>query len=286
MLAFIPPQIPTSAAKPPSGSEWIHEIKHDGFRTMLLVDKGKARAFTRNGYDWTARYAPVIKACASLACGSALLDGEIVVEDTNGVSDFDSLQLAIRHEPRRLVFYAFDLLHLDGQDLRERELVERRAMLSRIIKPAFAIRYSEQCEGDGAVFFAAAVKHGLEGIVSKRAASRYRSGPSKAWIQTKNVTESEFVLLGLERDTEGRPFAYVGRKGSGGLKYAGMAFMTFGERLYSDLSRKAEGLRCASCAAGLRRPGATWLRPEIRVRVSYLRNGNELRHASVRTILA
>ena len=86
MVAFIPPQVPTPAAEPPSGREWIHEIKHDGFRTMLAIDNGKARAFTRNGYDWTARYAAVIEACASLACRSALLDGEIVVEDTNGVS--------------------------------------------------------------------------------------------------------------------------------------------------------------------------------------------------------
>src|SRR5204862_8358271 len=114
MVAFLPPQVPTPAAGPPSGREWIHEIKHDGFRTMLAIDNGKARAFTRNGYDWTARYAAVIEACASLACRSALLDGEIVVEDTNDVSDFDSLSSAIRYKPDRLVFYAFDLLHLAG----------------------------------------------------------------------------------------------------------------------------------------------------------------------------
>src|SRR5436190_18242959 len=215
MVAFIPPQVPTPAAEPPSGREWIHEIKHDRFRTMLAIDNGKARAFTRNGYDWTARYAAVIEACASLACRSALLYGEIVVEDTNGVSDFDSLPSAMKHQPHRLALYGFDLLHLDGQDLRQRELVERRAMLSEIIKPVFAIRYSEHFEGDGAVFFAAAVQHGLEGIVSKRATSRYRSGSCKAWIKTKRVVECEFVLLGLERDTEGRPFAHVGREGSG-----------------------------------------------------------------------
>src|SRR4029079_6076887 len=103
---------------------------------------------------WTARYGPVIKACASLACRSALIDGELVVEDTHGVSDFDSLPSAIRYHPDRLVFYAFDLLYLDGQDWRQRELLERRAMLSEIIKPVFAIRYSEHFEGDGAAFFA------------------------------------------------------------------------------------------------------------------------------------
>lgn len=149
-----------------------------------------------------------------------------------------------------------------------------------------AIRYSEHFEGDGAAFFAAAVKHGLEGIVSKRAASRYRSGPSKAWIKTKNVVESEFVLLGLERDTEGRPFAHVGREGSTEVEYAGMAFMTFSEKLHSELSQKAEARCMPACAVkGLKRPRATWLRPEIRVRVRHLRNGNGLRHASVRAIL-
>src|SRR5262245_14127033 len=107
MVAFVSPQIPTPAAEPPTGGEWIHEIKHDGFRTMLAIDGGKARAFTRNGYDWSSRYAPIIKACGSLACRSALLDGEIVVEDANGVSDFDALPSAIWHHPDLLVFYAF-----------------------------------------------------------------------------------------------------------------------------------------------------------------------------------
>jgi ATP-dependent DNA ligase len=209
-----------------------------------------------------------------------------VVEDTNGVSDFDSLTSAIRHRPDRLVFYGFDLLHLAAQDLRQRELVERRARLSEIIRPAFAIRYSGHFDGDGPAFFAAAVKHGLEGIVSKRGASRYRSGPSKASIKTKNVVESEFVLLGLERDTEGRPFAHVGREGSTGLEYAGMAFMTFGEKVYSELARKVEALSMTACAVkGLKRPRATWLRPEIRVRVHHLRSGRGLRHASVEAIL-
>jgi len=86
MVAFIPPQVPTPAVAPPSGCEWIHEIKHDGFRTMLAIDSGKARAFTRNGYDWTGRYAPVIKTCASLACRTALINGEIVVEAPSKIS--------------------------------------------------------------------------------------------------------------------------------------------------------------------------------------------------------
>ena len=102
-------------------------------------------------------------------------------------------------------------------------------------------------------------------------------------FKTKNVVESEFVLLGLERDTEGRPFAHVGREGPTGFKYTGMAFMTFGEKLHGELSRKADALSRPACAVkGLRRPRATWLEPEIRIRVRHLRNGKGLRHASVR----
>jgi bifunctional non-homologous end joining protein LigD len=218
MVAFIPPQTPTPATEPPSGSEWIHEIKHDGFRIMLAIDSGEARAFSRNGYDWTARYAPVIKACASLACRSALLDGEIVVEDRNGVSVFDSLPSAIRHEPDRLVFYAFDLLHLDGQDLRQQGLLDRRARLSAIIKPDFAVRYSGHFERDGPAFFAAAVKHGLEGVVSKRATSRYRSGPSKTWIKTKNVVRERIRAARARAGYGGPPVRSRRTRGSSGIQ--------------------------------------------------------------------
>jgi bifunctional non-homologous end joining protein LigD len=130
------------------------------------------------------------------------------------------------------------------------------------------------------------VKHGLEGIVSKRAMSPYRNGPSKAWLKTKNVTESEFVLLGLERDSEGRCFAHVARDVQGGLAYAGMAFMTFGANLSSGLSARSIPLATATCpVAGLRRPSAAWLRPEVRVKVRHLRTTHGLRHASVRAIL-
>ena len=115
---FIPPQLPTLSTEPPSGPEWLHEIKHDGYRTLVVIDHGKARAFTRNGYDWTAKYAPIVTACAKLRCQSALIDGEMVVENEHGVSDFAALRSAIANNPSRLVFFAFDLLFLNGQDLR------------------------------------------------------------------------------------------------------------------------------------------------------------------------
>ena len=133
-VSFISPQIPTRAKEAPAGSSWIHEIKHDGFRTLLVKEGIYVRALTRNGHDWTNRYAPIVRSCMGLGCQSAVIDGEIVVQDENGVSDFDALPWAIRHEPHRLVFFAFDLLFLDGEDLRERELMERREKLSSLFQ--------------------------------------------------------------------------------------------------------------------------------------------------------
>jgi ATP dependent DNA ligase domain len=142
----------------------------------------------------------------SLACRSALLDGEIVVEDTSGVSVFDSLPSAMKHQPHRLVLYAFDLLHLDGQDLRQQDLVERRSMLSEIIKPDFAIRYSEHFDGDGVVFFAATVQHGLRALSPSArraaiAAGRQRLGSrQRTWSRANSCCSG---LNGIRRTAMG-----------------------------------------------------------------------------------
>jgi bifunctional non-homologous end joining protein LigD len=112
---FIAPQVPILSAAPPEGDGWIHEIKHDGFRTLLRIDCGDVRAFTRGGHDWSDKYGRVIQACGKLKCQSALIDGEIVVQDKNGLSDFAALRAAIEGAPRRLVMFAFDLLFLDGE---------------------------------------------------------------------------------------------------------------------------------------------------------------------------
>jgi bifunctional non-homologous end joining protein LigD len=123
-LRFIPPQLPSLTDQPPEGANWIHEVKHDGYRTMLLVERGTALAYTRNGHDWSDRYPGIIAAARKLPCRSAILDGEVIVQDARGISDFEALQAALRSRPAHLIFYAFDLLHLDGKDLLDRPLVE------------------------------------------------------------------------------------------------------------------------------------------------------------------
>src|SRR5688500_13797587 len=115
LLGFVRPLLPALVEAPPAGAGWLHEIKHDGYRTLLVVEGGKARAFTKNGHNWTDKYRRVVDAAAKLPCATAIVDGEMVVQDDRGIADFSALRHAIFSEPHRLVFYAFDILHLDGR---------------------------------------------------------------------------------------------------------------------------------------------------------------------------
>ncbi|HEY7765189.1 MAG TPA: ATP-dependent DNA ligase [Aestuariivirgaceae bacterium] len=226
---FIPPQTPVLSAEPPEGDGWIHEIKHDGFRTLLRIDGGDNGAYSRGGHDWSDKYGRLIEAASKLKCRSALIDGEVIVQDKNGLSDFAALRAAIEGASHRLVMFAFDVLFLDGQDLRRLPLIERRERLSALLPkdPRRAIQFSDHYEGSGAVLFKQACAIGLEGIVSKRALSPCKSGPSKYWLKTKNVVERELILLGTDLDNEGKPIAYLAKPESrrGGLLYAGTAFL-------------------------------------------------------------
>lgn len=190
-LGFIKLEIPTPVPEPPTGKGWIHEIKYDGYRTLIVIDQGKVRAFSSPGRDWTGPYRRVLDACAKLGCKAALIDGEVVVQDEQGISDFEALRSAIHKAPHRLVFFAFDLLHLDGQILRRTPLIERRAALRGLIEPdpRSPIHFSDHVDCDGAKFFKAAAELGLEGVISKRVQSLYRGGPSRSWLKTKNMVE-------------------------------------------------------------------------------------------------
>jgi bifunctional non-homologous end joining protein LigD len=182
---FIDPCIPTLAAKPPSGPGWIHEIKHDGYR-LIVRRKGKAvRLFTRRGYDWTERYPAIAKAAAQLRAKSFTLDGGAVVSGADGVAAFDALHR--RHKATDAMLYAFDVLELNGKDLRALPLGDRKAKLARLLARALAgIVFNEHTDEEGATVFRHACKLGLEGIVSKRLTAPYRSGPSRDWIKVKN----------------------------------------------------------------------------------------------------
>jgi bifunctional non-homologous end joining protein LigD len=290
-FGFVPPLIPVLVEQPPAGDGWLHEIKQDGYRTQLVLDRGNARAFTRRGNDWTARYGRIVSAAAHLRCRSAILDGEVIVQDANGVSDFGVLRSAIDYEPHRLLFYAFDLLHLNGKDLRGVPLIERRDALRRLLDGAAgdgAIQFSEHTDGSGAEVFVAAESMGLEGIVSKRAASRYVSGSSRNWLKTKCFAESDLILIGTEIGKDGKPVALLARHAEGKLAFAGGALIALPSVERDRLWNATEPLEVSRPA--FRLPGrrnARWLKPDLVVRVRHLKaSGKDLRHATVLALAA
>jgi bifunctional non-homologous end joining protein LigD len=183
--SFIPPCIPTRAAKPPSGPDWVHEIKQDGYRLQVRREGDSVRLFTRRGYDWSARYPAIARTAAQLKARSFTLDGEAVVCGPNGIAIFDALH---RHGTvSEAMLYAFDLLELDGRDLRALTLGERKKLLAKLVgKRRVGIVLSDHTGEDGATVFRQACLMGLEGIVSKRLSAPYRSGPSRDWIKVKN----------------------------------------------------------------------------------------------------
>jgi bifunctional non-homologous end joining protein LigD len=175
----------TLAAKPPFGPGWVHEIKHDGYRLIVRRDGPSVRLFTRRGYYWTERYPAIASAATKLRAKSFTLDGEAVVAGADGIAVFDALHS--RHRATDAILYAFDLLELDGADLRPLPLVERKAKLARLLAGVpVGIVFNEHTEEDGAVVFRHACKMGLEGIVSKRLTAPYRSGPSRDCNQCRH----------------------------------------------------------------------------------------------------
>ncbi len=178
---FIQPCQPTLVSAPPAGPGWLHEMKHDGFRILARKQGARVEVWSRRGALFNDRFPRIAEAVGSLPVDNALIDGEAVVFLPDGHSDFAGLRTKAGGE--QASFVAFDLLNLEGDDLRERPLEERRDALARLVVGADAIRFSEALATEGAVVFAHACRLGLEGIVSKRAGSRYKSGPSRNWLK-------------------------------------------------------------------------------------------------------
>lgn len=184
-LEFIPPQMPTLVEQAPEDEGWVHEAKLDGYRTQIIVNKGRVRLYNKNGRDWTTKYWPIALA-VDLPCRAVILDGEVIVSGERDTSGSLALEAAIWNEPSRLVFVAFDILHLDGRNLVHLPLLQRKQALRQLVEPGVEkIQYSEHFEGDALAVLRAIEKTGLDGVISKRADSRYRSGPSKTWLKAK-----------------------------------------------------------------------------------------------------
>jgi bifunctional non-homologous end joining protein LigD len=235
----------------------------------LIVERRKARAYTRNGFDWSERYSAVTKAAAKLDCRSAIIDGEIIIQNERGGSDFEALKSAIRWQPQRLIFCVFDLLHLNGKALRDRPLLERRAKLKELVPSEHPFLFSEEFSGDAVAFFRACADHQLEGIVSKLASSKYRSGRRKTWLKTKCFTESSFVIIGTARDRKTKaPLALLAQADAQGLRYAGSAFITLSSIERAELSARLQMSKLERCPIPkLRFPDAQWVKPKLKARV-------------------
>jgi bifunctional non-homologous end joining protein LigD len=195
---FIAPCLPTKAESLPSGGLWLHEIKHDGFRIIARKDGDRVRLFSRPGNDLTARFPLIVETLARLRLRSCTVDGEAVACDDKGMASFDRIRY--RRHDATVFLYAFDLMELNGDDMRRDSLEVRKATLrSMLSKAGLGLRFNEHLEGDGPTVFGHACKMGLEAIVSKRLGSRYRSGRSPDWLKFKNP-EAPAVRREAEED--------------------------------------------------------------------------------------
>lgn len=231
---FIEPALAEEREGPPQGKAWLHEIKHDGYRMQARLDGGKVQLRTRTGLDWTKRFPTIAKAVAQLPVSSALLDGEIVAQEDNGVSTFTALQTDLKSGRRdRLAYFVFDLLYCEGINLVGAALKDRKAALEDIcqaVPSSLPIRYSAHMdEGDSRTIFAHACQMGLEGLISKRADAPYSSGRSDGWIKSKCALGQEFVIIGYVPSStsrqavgslvlgfyDGKQLVHAGRAGTG-----------------------------------------------------------------------
>jgi bifunctional non-homologous end joining protein LigD len=288
------PQLATAADHAPDGPQWFHEIKYDGYRLLARVRSQQAQLLTRNTLDWTEKFPTLAARLAEQPVAAALLDGEIVHLEPDGTTDFGHLQDAISNERTdSLVFYAFDLLHLDGYDLTGAALEDRKALLAEIVPPHSTgmLRYSDHQVGRGPEFLHHACAYGLEGIVSKRRDRPYRPGRSNDWIKAKCVNRDEFIVIGFTDPAGGRQglgallLGYYDRRG--GLQYAGRVGTGFSEAQLATLRARLDPLerahaQVAALPKGASLKGVHWTEPAL---VAEVRYGNwtadkVLRHAT------
>jgi bifunctional non-homologous end joining protein LigD len=261
---------------PPAGDDWLHEIKHDGYRIVVRIEEGEVRLISRNGKDWTKEFPQVARAVGRLPAGTALLDGEVAAVLPNGATSFQALQRRAEGGTP-LVYFAFDLLHLDGWDLREVRLDERKEVLRRVLESApAALRFSDHVRGQGREFFENVLKAGLEGVVSKRAGAPYREGRGGDWRKAKCRLSQEVVIGGFTLASDGGGSIgalLVGFHEDGELVYAGKVGSGFNDRLLADLQHRLEVRRrktppLAGVPADLSRD-VQWVEPDLVAQVEF-----------------
>lgn len=277
------PQLATLVEKPPTGPEWLHELKYDGYRIGCLVEKAKAKLLSRRELDWTDQFPQVRDAAAQLPLTSAMLDGEVAIVMPDGRTSFQALQNHFsRAERRGATYFVFDLLHLDGQDLSQLPLEQRKAQLKAVLERAAnpVLRYSEHFDVDGPDFFRSACELGAEGIVSKRRDAKYSPTRADTWLKTKCVQRQEFVIGGFTEpegsrvgigalllgyyDADGR-LVFAGKVGTG---------KGFTALYLTEMRRGLNSIVQAECPYAKQPPAAIarlakWVRPLLVGEVSF-----------------
>ncbi|MER9332848.1 DNA ligase D [Mesorhizobium sp. M0293] len=276
-LSFVEFQSPTLAANAPEGSQWLHEIKYDGYRTELIIENRTARAFTRRGYDWSRRYRRIVQAAAGLPVKAAIIDGEAVVLGDTGLPDYQALERELGNpNSPRLIFYAFDLLHLNGRDLRQQPLVKRKAALEKLLENAApTLTYAEHLEVSGTDVFEHACRMGLEGIVSKRTDAAYRSGVQTSWLKVKCTKSDTFPIIAFVEKLGAHPrriaSLYIGRREGDRLLYAGKARSGFTLSAAKRVRERLDALIISKSPLSepIVKPKATWVRPDLLAEVEF-----------------
>jgi len=287
------PQLATLVDTPPSGDEWLHEIKYDGYRIGARVRKGRVSLYTRNGNDWTAAFPEVADAVAKLRLDDALIDGEVAVVLPDGRTSFQALQNtgAAKHRGT-LVYFVFDLLRLNGKDPERLPLEERKALLKKLLggRSTGRIRFSEHIDGNGEAFFAKACRAGLEGIVSKRRDQPYRAGRHGGWVKTKCVQRQEFIVGGFT-DPEGMRAGIgallIGFYEGDRLVFCGKVGTGFTHKLALELRARLERIAQKTSPfspppAGWLGRNAHWVKPELVCEVVFTEwtTDGKIRHPS------
>jgi bifunctional non-homologous end joining protein LigD len=281
-LPTFSPQLAVLAEKPPTGEQWIHEIKFDGYRMLAELRDGNVTLISRNAKDWTAKFPQVVKALEKLKVKSAILDGEIVVLDEQGRSDFQALQNLMKHKRKaEPVYYAFDLPFYEGQDLRDTPLLQRKEQLEKMFRahnPGPRLNYSEHFHGSGDSIAARACKMGLEGIVSKKIDAPYVSRREPTWVKSKCNQRQEFVVIGFT-DPEGKRKGFgallLGYHDSEGqLVYAGRVGTGFDDRMLVQTHERLKALEqdqppTAKTPPARERRNAHWVKPSLVAEVRF-----------------
>lgn len=280
---FVEPQLATLVDSVPPGDEWIHELKFDGYRILCRVENGRASFLTREAQDWTHRFTVLGGIAKDLTARTLLLDGEVVALGPDGINDFQLLQNWLKHTASaRLVYYVFDLLHLDGRDFRAEPLTARKEKLRELLgagaRRSAPYRYSEHWLGDqGDALHKKACASGLEGIISKRKNQPYRSGRSKDWLKIKCLKSQEFVIGGFTDPAGSRAYLgalLIGVYDNKKLTYGGKVGTGFNNKSLSDLRARLDRIEShespfVNPPRGADARGVHWVRPELVCEINF-----------------